>query len=85
MAQIHAWEEGRWQWRGREQPAESSFPIAPDGLWIDLDNVAGLNGRRVLASFVCFDLKHIARLAECPLFDGTQILQLLPLLVLVVG
>lgn len=61
------------------------FPIIPDDLWIDLDNIAGLNGRRALASFVCFGLKRVARLAVCPFFDGTQILQLLLLFVLVVG
>lgn len=46
-----------------------------DDLWLELDNIAGLNGRRILSSFVCFGLKHIARLTVCPLFDGTPMLQ----------
>lgn len=43
------------------------FPILPDDPWIDLDNSAGSNGGRVLASCVCFGLKHVAELAACPL------------------
>lgn len=44
--------KGGWQWRCREQPEESFFPVVPDVLWIELDNSAGLNGRRALASLI---------------------------------
>lgn len=32
----------------------SLFPVVPDERWIDLDNAAGLNGRRVLACLCVF-------------------------------
>lgn len=51
LAQIRVWEERGWQWKCKEQP-EESFPVVPDVLWIDLDNAAGLNGRRALASLI---------------------------------
>lgn len=37
---------------GRSSQKSLSFPVVPDVLWIDLDNTAGLNGRRALASLI---------------------------------
>lgn len=53
---------------GEQGAARRVFPILPGDLRIDLDNTAGSNGGRVLASCVCFGLKHVAELAVCPLW-----------------